>query len=144
MAGVTSFTSQVTSAQQMLQSTRDLFDQYSVRSGSRISADSQLTGLQQNIAVLKAKLANVKKVSDTYDREYQDRMADKPLSGFWISHGVSTLQDWILLIFFLLYAIVSLFFVVMVSTKSLFYGFMVLASSFIFGVMISATLMRFA
>jgi len=97
--------------------------------------------------MLKARLANVKKISDTYDREYQDRVVDKPLSGFWRSRGVTTLQDWVLFFFFVIYAVLSLFFTGVAfttSTNPIFNSFMILATSFSLGVMITAVIVRFA
>jgi len=148
MAPDPTFTSQLISAQTMLQSVNDVFtNTYSTQISNSASSSTQLAGLQQNVTMLKARLANVKKISDTYDREYQDRVVDKPLSGFWRSRGVTTLQDWVLFFFFVIYAVLSLFFAGIAFTSSpngIFNGFMVLATSFSLGVMITAVIVRFA
>jgi hypothetical protein len=109
---------------------------------------SQLSTLNQQINALKGKLANVKNISDTYDREYQDRLVDKPLSGFWRARGIITLQDWVLFFFFVVYGIIALTLTFLAfgssSTNGVFNGVVVGATAFCFGVMISATIMRFA
>jgi hypothetical protein len=142
------FTPQLTSARTMLQNIDDMFrNTYSTQISNNASSVKQLAALQQNVTTLKARLANVKKISDTYDREYQDRMNDKPLSGFWRSRGITTLQDWVLFIFFLIYAILSVSLAVIALTTSTaggFNAFMILATSFSLGVMITAVIVRFA
>jgi ribosome-binding ATPase YchF (GTP1/OBG family) len=85
----------------MLDSVKDRFSRYDeLRQRSATSID-QNDELNNTIVNLKSKLANIKTAADTYDREYLDRMADKPLSGFARSRGISTLQDWVLLLFFI-------------------------------------------
>jgi len=107
----------------------------------------QLSGLQENLVQLRAKLASVRKISDTYDREYLDRMADKPLNSFWRLRGVSTLQDWVLLVFFFIYGIITLTLVVMVvmfSKAPVFNGVMLLGTALALGIMITGVIVRFA
>ena len=118
--------------------------------------------LNTKLVTLKAKLASVQRVSDTYDREYLDRMADRKIS-FWQLRGITTLQDWILFFFFLLYAIVSVGIAAMVYMNSrtfnsstgsnsgflrpmapIFNVLMVLGAAFVIGIMITATIVRFA
>ena len=147
MAG--EFNAQATATLGLLQSTRDMFtNSYLTQVSHSRSSNSQLSGLNQNIKVLKAKLANIKNVSDTYDREYQDRIVDKPLSGFWRSFGIVTLQDWVLFLFFVIYTVLSIIVTVIAVASSrinaTFNGLMVVACAFCFGVMISGTIMRFA
>ena len=131
-----------------LNSIKDRYDRYNELKQSSGTSIKQNTGLQDTLTTLKSKLANVKRVADTYDREYLDRVADKPLSGFWQSRGVSTLQDWILLLFFFMYTIISLGLVFLVITaadrSALFNGFMILSFAFSLGVMLTVVIVRFA
>jgi hypothetical protein len=148
MAPDPNFLSQVLSLQKLLESTRDTYNNtYSTQLSNSGSSNVQLTGLEQTLVQLRAKLANVRKISDTYDREYLDRLADKPLNSFWRLRGVSTLQDWVLLIFFLIYGIISLSLVVavvMFSSAPVFNGVMLLGASFSIAVMIVGVIVRFA
>ena len=148
MAPDPNFLSQVLSLQKLLQSTTDSYNNTYTRQVSNAgSSNAQLTGLEGNLVQLRAKLANVRKISDTYDREYLDRLTDKPLNSFWRLRGVSTLQDWVLLVFFLIYGIICLTLVLMVfmfSRAPLFNGVMLLGASFSLGIMIVGVIVRFA
>ena len=131
-----------------LTSIKDRYTTYNDLRQSSGSSTNQNMQLQDTLKILKSKLANVKRVADTYDREYLDRVADKPLSGFWQSRGVSTLQDWILLLFFFMYTIISIGLVFLVITaadrSAMFNGFMILSFAFSLGVMLTAVIVRFA
>lgn len=158
MPADTTFTSQVNGALELLQSANDTFtNTYSTQVSNSASSDEQVKSLQASVKTLKAKLANIKKVSDTYDREYLDRVSVTPIGGFWRTRGVSTLQDWVLLIFFSIYGILSLGFAVSVFMNSsmgqyrtntrrtpLFNALMVLGAAFSMGIMITGVLVRFA
>ena len=148
MAPDPNFLSQVLSLQKLLQSTRDSYNNTYMRQiSSAGSSNMQLSGLQENLVQLRAKLASVRKISDTYDREYLDRMADKPLNSFWRLRGVSTLQDWVLLVFFFIYGIITLTLVVMVvmfSKAPVFNGVMLLGTALALGIMITGVIVRFA
>lgn len=148
MAPDPNFLSQVLSLQKLLQSTRDSYNNTYTRQISNAgSSNTQLSGLEANLVQLRAKLASLRKISDTYDREYLDRMTDKPLNSFWRLRGVSTLQDWVLIVFFFIYGIISLTLVVMVvmlGKSPVFNGFMLLAVSIILGIMIMGVIVRFA
>lgn len=66
---------------------------------------------------------------------------------FWGSWGVSTLQDWVLLMFFVLYTIISLGLVAIVymtSKYSIFGAFFVAVSMVTIGTLIVAAIVRFA
>lgn len=148
MAPDPNFLSQVLSLQKLLESTRDSYNNtYTRQISSAGSSNMQLSGLQENLVQLRAKLASVRKISDTYDREYLDRMADKPLNSFWRLRGVSTLQDWVLLVFFFIYGIITLTLVVMVvmfSKAPVFNGVMLLGTALALGIMITGVIVRFA
>jgi hypothetical protein len=142
------FLAQVLTLQKLLESTKDMYrNTYSTQISNAGSSTAQLSGLEETLVQLRAKLESVRKISDTYDREYLDRSADKPLNSFWRLRGISTLQDWVLFIFFLIYGIISITLVIlttMFSRPALFNGIMLLATSFILGIMIVAVIVRFA
>jgi hypothetical protein len=82
----------------------------------------------------------------TYDRELQDRNAVSRPYTFWRVRGVSTLQDWVLFSFFVVYGLVTLF-LAGLSLRSEFplYSIsIVLLSSFSLAVVIMASIVRFA
>jgi hypothetical protein len=141
------FIARITSTQATLESVKDTFtNTYMTQVSNGGSLSSQSTGLDDQVITLKAKLAKVKSISDTYDREYLDRMSDKK-SSFLRSRGISTLQDWVLLIFFILYTIISLGLVAIVymtSRYSVFGAFFVAISAVTVGTLIVATIVRFA
>jgi hypothetical protein len=147
----TDFIGKITSTLATLQAVNDMFiNEYMTQVSNGGSLSNQSNGLDDQVLTLKAKLAKVKSISDTYDREYLDRMSEKK-SGrqttFWGSWGVSTLQDWVLLIFFVLYTIISLgliAIVFMTSRYSVFGAFFVAVSMVTIGTLIVATIVRFA
>lgn len=139
-----------------------LYTEHSAANSMESDSTIQQGELNTKLVTLKAKLSSVQRVSDTYDREYLDRMADRKIS-FWQLRGISSMQDWILFFFFLLYAIVSVGIAAMVYMNSrtfngsigsksgflrpmapMFNVLMVLGSAFVIGIMITATLVRFA
>ena len=142
------FVADVTSAQRMLEIASDLHrNQYSTLLGNRGGAGAQANTLQNQVIALNAKLENVKTLSDTYDREFLDRTSGKNPIGFWQSRGLSTLQDWVLFFFYLVYGLITLAILLLVMTFSdaaLYSGFMVIALSVILGVMMTAVIIRFA
>jgi hypothetical protein len=137
-----------TTASNMLDNTTtNLFQQYVTAQNAATSLTSQNTSLQAQVLTLKAKLANVKKSGDTYDREFMDRSGKPTGRGIFGSRGVTTLQDWLFFLFFLSYAIISLsvlIFTVMMSREKIYAGLMVFIVTLVFGVMMSAVIMRFA
>ena len=115
--------------------------------GNQGTAGAQANSLQNQVIALNAKLANVQTLSDTYDREFLDRTSGKNPIGFWQSRGLSTLQDWVLFFFYLVYGLITLGILLLVITFSdtaLYSGFMVVALSVILGVMMTAVIIRFA
>ena len=132
----------------MIDSISDRFIAYNEAKARSAMSVNQNEALQNTIINLKSKLANLKTMADTYDREYLDRMADKPLSGFARSRGISTLQDWVLLLFFIMYAIISIGMALLVVTSNgpnaMFNGLMIVTFSFSLGVMLTAAIVRFA
>jgi uncharacterized membrane protein len=143
--GDTSFPARYTATLDMLNTTsQNMFTQYSQIQSSSASLVSQNTELQTEVQALNSKLANMKKVSDTFDREFLDRSASKPAFGFWQSRGVNTLQDWIFMIFFIIYAVVCLMIFGIVAQQTIVGGVLVLIVSVVLGIMMSLVIMMFA
>jgi len=145
--GGSAFTAQIVAAQRLLQSVQSSFNnEYSTQISNTGSLSTQSSDLDDQVLTLKAKLAKAKKISDTYDREYLDRMAFSS-SSFLRSRGISTLQDWVLLIFFSLYTIIAigLTVIVFMTSKSPLFGTIIMASmGLAVGTMIVALIVRFA
>ena len=141
------FIQQVTTIDRLLTEVNDMYtNTYSRQVSGSGNSHTQLGELDNEVVSLKAKLERLKTVSDTYDREYLDRMEEKPLGGFWISRGVSTLQDWVLLSFFALYTFITIGLIilaVMNVTYPLMYVVFISLISFVTGIMIAAVLVRF-
>jgi hypothetical protein len=147
MATRAAFIQQATTIDRLLTEVNDLYtNTYSRQVSGSGNSHTQLEELDNEVVSLKAKLERLKTVSDTYDREYLDRMEEKPLGGFWISRGVSTLQDWVLLSFFALYTFITIGLIilaVMNTTYPLMYVVFISLISFVMGIMIAAVLVRF-
>ena len=140
----TAFIEQATSIDRLLTAVDELYTNRYVRGSG--NSYIQLGDLDNEVISLKAKLERLKTVSDTYDREYLDRMEEKPLGGFWRSRGVSTLQDWVLLSFFVLYTFITIGLIVLAVmnvTYPLMYVVFISLISFVMGIMIAAVLVRF-
>ena len=147
MATKAAFIQQATTIDRLLTEVNDLYtNTYSRQVSGSGNSHTQLGELDNEVVSLRAKLERLKTVSDTYDREYLDRMEEKPLGGFWRSRGVSTLQDWVLLSFFALYTFITIGLIilaVMNTTYPLTYVVFISLISFVMGIMISAVLVRF-
>ena len=140
-----SFPARYAATLSMLNTTsQNMFTQYSQIQSASQSLVAQSTGLQVEVQGLQAKLANVKKVSDTYDREFLDRSGAKAPFGFWQSRGVNTLQDWVFVLFFISYSIVCLCVIVAVGQQSFGGGILVTIVSVIVGIMMSLVIVMFA
>lgn len=126
--------------------TTNLFGQYTDAQTASSSLTGQNTQLQAEVESLNAKLANIKKTGDTYDREFLDRSAGRTNHSAMRRMGISTLQDWLFLIFFLAYAIISIcifLYTLSASNYNLFSSGAVLVVSVIIGIMMTAVMMRF-
>lgn len=82
----------------------------------------------------------------TYNREYIDRKTAETPFTFWRLRGISTLQDWVLLIFFSIYGIICLTILAATLTlgSPLYYFGLTLVGSIAIGIMMVATIARFA
>jgi len=141
------FPARFSTANNMLNNTTtNLFQQYTAAKNAGTALSNQNSGLQAEVVQLGAKLAAIKKEADTYDREFLDRSADKKPPGFFSSRGISTFQDWILLIFYIAYAAICASLVIYAVTRpggTFQEAFTVLLVSVVVGVMMSAVILRF-
>ena len=140
-----SFPARYTTATDMLNNTTtNLFNQYTIAQTASGALTRQNTQLQAEVESLSAKLAQIKTAGDTYDREFLDRSAGKNNQGVFRRNGITTLQDWLFLIFFISYAVICIGFSIFVAGQSgIAYGAISLAVSVIIGIMMSAVMMRF-
>lgn len=145
--GDQTFPARYTTALNMLNTTTtNLYTQYVSAQTIGDNLTKQKSELQTQVTSLNAKLATINKTGDTYDREFLDRSPTNTKRGFFNRNGISTLQDWLLFMFFISYVIICitiLVFTVMASRYKVYAGCMVFIISIIFGVMMSAVIMRF-
>lgn len=146
--GDQSFPARYTTSVNMLNTTTtNLFQQYMAIQAASTSLSSQNGDLQAEVTSLNAKLANVKKAGDTYEREFLDRSATPEKRGIFNRNGITTLQDWLLFMFFILYGIICLsviIYTIRMSREKLYAGIMVFTITFVLGIMIAAIVVRFA
>ena len=142
-----SFPARLTTTTNMLNNTLpNLFNQYQTMLRNSASLTTQNNGLQTQVNSLRSKLADIKKISDTYDREFLDRIAGTK-RGFFEAFGVSTMQDWLLLIFFGLYGLICLSllgFVLVKSTQKIQSALAVIVFSVFIGILLTGIIMKFA
>lgn len=109
-------------------------------------SSSQINKLQATIDSIQRKIDSTEDVISTYEREFKDRYElDTPFT-FWRKRGVSTLQDWILFSFFLMYGLVCLCFIgLCFNTEYIYYNIIVVVlCSFVVGILLTAIIVRFA
>lgn len=126
--------------------TTDIFQQYIAVQQSSSSLTNQNSKLAAELTGLKAKLAGIQKQNETYDREFLDRSAGKKNSGVFRRNGITTLQDWILFLFFVGYALICIIMLVYYVSNNPFNGYYLLMGitiCTIFGIMMSAVVIRF-
>jgi len=107
---------------------------------------AQKKKLEETLARMTSQLQEKNHIIETYDREYLDRkIHDTPFT-FWRLRGFSTLQDWVLFIFFFIYALICLaLLTVTLYTPNKLYNFVIiLITSFSIGVILVGTIVRFA
>jgi hypothetical protein len=123
----------------------------------RAAADTYFTGesatknrtgkLESRLNTMRTDRALMAQAAETYDKEFLDRMETGRVGGggFWARRGVSTVQDWILLLFFAVYVawlIIFIAYTLRYSTKKLFTIAFILLFGPVFGVFIAALIMR--
>jgi hypothetical protein len=106
----------------------------------------QRNELRDAVAALDTKIQLKNTAISTHEREYLDRKAVENPFTFWRLRGVSTLQDWVLFVFFTVYGVLCLtaLLVTLVSQYPVYNFIIVLLSSVTIGIMITATIVRFA
>jgi hypothetical protein len=121
-------------------------DKYLTLRSSLGTFSPQRAQLQESIAELDKKIKLKNSTISTYEREFLDRKALENPFTFWRLRGVSTLQDWVLFIFFAVYGIlcITALALTFLSQYPLYNFLVVLLSSFTIGIMITATIVRFA
>jgi len=82
----------------------------------------------------------------TYERELQDRNAVSTPFTFWRVRGISTLQDWVILVFFIIYGLICVFLMIIaLQSDNAGYNFaLILLSSLSMGVLLMGIIVRFA
>ena len=94
---------------------------------------------------LETKGKDADSAAETYDREFLDRSAGSSWR-FFQRFGISTLQDWLVMILYVLYLIIciTLFIIaVKVSPQKILAGVTILLVSIFFGLMITGLILRF-
>ena len=121
-------------------------DKYLTLQSSMGIYTKQRNELRDAVAALDTKIQLKNTAISTHEREYLDRKAVENPFTFWRLRGVSTLQDWVLFVFFTVYGVLCLtaLLVTLVSQYPVYNFIIVLLSSVTIGIMITATIVRFA
>jgi len=145
--GDTTFPARFTTTKNMLNTTTtDIFQQYVALQRSSSSLTGQSNTLSAELTQMKAKLAGIQKQNETYDREFLDRSAGKKNFGIFRRNGITTLQDWVLFLFFVGYALICIILLLYYVMNAQFNGYSLLMGitiCTIFGIMMSAVIIRF-
>lgn len=148
MATVTdaSFPARLTATTALLNNTLPtLYTNYETQARNSGSLTDQKNSLNAQVVSLEAKKKDIQKSSDTYHREFLDRTAGSS-RGFFQRFGISTFQDWLVLLFYLLYCIIciSVFVIgVIASTQKILAGVTILIASIFLGLLITGIILRF-
>jgi hypothetical protein len=145
----TEFAARKTLLTTMVTNSQDQYNAYSQIKTAQQSATRQTEELTAEKNRLQAELANARKGAEAYDREFLDRTRagmDKPSRT--AGYGISTLQDWVLLLFYVTYVAATLALAVFVGVRARFNKIVgvagvFLASAFL-GIFISMVIVRFA
>jgi hypothetical protein len=143
-----SFPARLTTATDMLNNTAtNLNQQYTLQVSNSAALADQNESIQSEVASLRAKLASVNMASDTYDREFTDRTSIAAPRTFFQRIGITTFQDWMILMFYISYAILSLGFIVaaiLASQQKALAGISSLVLSIMVGMLITGIILRFS
>jgi hypothetical protein len=106
----------------------------------------QITKLVDTLKSIRKQIDAKDDVINTFNQELLDRNSIKKPFTFWILRGVSTLQDWVLLAFFSVYALICFFILILAvqSENALYNAVVILLVSFCIGVVIVGSIVRFA
>jgi hypothetical protein len=121
-------------------------DKYLTVGSSQGIYTAQKQKLQDTLNSLQKQINAKNDMITTYDRELQDRNAVGSPYTFWRLRGLSTLQDWVLFSFIVVYGLVTLFLVLLAlgSQYAMYSVSVTLFSSFSLAVIIMASIVRFA
>jgi hypothetical protein len=125
----------------------NLNQQYTLQVSNSTALTKQNESIQSEVANLKAKLASVNMASDTYDREFLDRTSIASPRTIFQRIGITTFQDWMILMFYVGYAILSLGFIVaaiIASQQKALAGISSLVLSIMVGMLITGIILRFS
>jgi len=140
-----SFPARLTTTTSMLNNTLPgLYSSYEAKIKNSSSLIQQKDSLQSTVKSLEAKKKDIITSSDTYHREFLDRSAGS--RGFFQRFGISTLQDWLIVILYVLYGIICItVFIIAVkaSPQKLLAGVTILCVSVFFGLMMTGLILRF-
>lgn len=106
----------------------------------------QESNLGNKVDAMKLELAEVKNMTEVHDREYEDYAQSGEKPTFWQRNGLSTVQDWVLFLFFTVYGlfVLGLLISVVMSRTNVATGLLsVIIISLVFGIMISTIIMRY-
>jgi len=106
----------------------------------------QQSNLAMKVAAMKLELAEMKNMTEVHDREYVDLAQTGKKPTVLQLHGLSTVQDWVLFLFFTVYGlfVLGLLIAVGMSGQNVVMGlFSVTLGSLVFGIMISTIIMRY-
>lgn len=121
-------------------------DKYLTLGSSQGIYTAQKAKLTDTLNALEKQIDGKNDVISTYDRELKDRMSVGTPYTFWRLRGLSTLQDWVLFSFFVVYGLVCLAILILaLRTEYPIYNLIVsLLCSLSFGVVLMGTIVRFA
>lgn len=141
-----SFPARLTTTTSMLNNTLPaLYDSYAKQITNSSSLIQQKDSLQSSVKSLQVKKKDIDTSSDTYHREFLDRITGTT-RGFFQRFGISTLQDWLILILYVLYGsicIIVFIIAVVASPQKILAGFAILSTSIFIGIMITGIIIRY-
>ena len=108
---------------------------------------SQADSISEQADHLRNTLSDIRKDAETYNQEFLDRLHTTGTPGFTKLRGLTTLQDWVLFFFYIMYAIICIgitIFAVSVTRYKLYAATVVIAFSVMIGCMMTAVIIRFA
>jgi len=143
-----SFPARLATTTDMLNNTAtSLYQQASLQSSNYAGIAKQNEDMQGQVTQLRAKLASINMASDTYEREFLDRTATGSTLTFFQRNGINTFQDWLLVMFYLAYAVLSLGFIVAAiaaSQQKALAGISSLGISIVLGMLLTGIILRFS
>jgi hypothetical protein len=125
----------------------NLYQQYTLQMSNSAALIQQNQDIQAQVTELRGKLASVNMVSDTYEREFLDRTSLGSTRTIFQRIGITTFQDWLLIMFYIAYAILSLGFVaaaVFASQQKVLAGVSSVGISIVVGMLLTGIILRFS